>query len=507
MMINDKCLKYYSEPQIEFGYCQHTDDSRDGLTLFGPYSRAIGEARIGIIGTQKGIEAYSVFCNEINRPIYTKTAGRPFFPGFQTLFDLKWPSEPTACILLDSNDLDKKLKIKNLHERTYQLVSVYLSKIKRYIQFEEGQIDLWYLVIPREIWSLCRPKSNSGKSTFSKMRVGKYLEGQMSVFPDEDKQIGDYVKMYEADSDFHDQLKARLLSEKIQSPVQIVIDDTLCFKSKDGKKYDDEMKAHLMWTISTSTFYKLGYLLWKLFNVRERVCYIGLVFKTLQDFQQRKGYACCAAQMFLDSGDGMVFRGNIGPWLSKNEKTYHLNTESAKDLIKTAIDTYYENNGVYPKELFIHGRTRFTDEEWDGFSEAISGCPETNLVGITINEFDGLRLLKDNSTQNGKYGILRGMALIVDSRNGYLWTKGYIPRIETANHMEVARPLRITISRGDCDIDTVMQDILCLTKLNYNACIYGDGLPVTLRFSDKIGNILTALKDVNWPARQFKYYI
>lgn len=37
-----------------------------------------------------------------------------------------------------------------------------------------------------------------------------------------------------------------------------------------------------------------------------------------------------------------------------------------------------------------------------------------------------------------------------------------------------------------------MYDVLNLTKLNFNACIYGDGLPVTLRFADAVGEILTA---------------
>ena len=73
--------------------------------------------------------------------------------------------------------------------------------------------------------------------------------------------------------------------------------------------------------------------------------------------------------------------------------------------------------------------------------------------------------------------------------------------------MEVARPLRVAISRGNAEIGVVLSDILALTKLNYNACIYGDGLPVTLRFSDKIGDILTAIPEVTWNAKQFKYYI
>lgn len=51
------------------------------------------------------------------------------------------------------------------------------------------------------------------------------------------------------------------------------------------------------------------------------------------------------------------------------------------------------------------------------------------------------------------------------------------------------------------------KDISALTKLNYNACIYADGVPVTLRFADKIGEILTASTDIKVPPIAFKYYI
>jgi hypothetical protein len=338
--------------------------------------------------------------------------------------------------------------------------------------------------------------------------MATHVSGQLSIFADEEAKMDEYMIMYESDSDFHDQMKARILSERITAPVQIILEETLLFKDKKGVPYPDDMKAHLLWTQSTSTFYKLGHLPWKLHGVRDGVCYIGLVFKTLQSYQKRSGYACCAAQMFLDSGDGMVFRGTIGPWKGKDEKTYHLNEESAQELIKVALESYKANKGILPKELFIHGRTRFTDEEWNGFSKAVSSFGETtNLVGVTINESDGFRLYKNNFSGKFKYGIMRGLSLTLSDTDAYLWTKGFIPKTETTNHLEVARPLRIKVSRGLCNIDTVLRDILCLTKLNYNACIYGDGVPVTLRFSDNIGNILTALKDVDWPAKQFKYYI
>jgi hypothetical protein len=68
--------------------------------------------------------------------------------------------------------------------------------------------------------------------------------------------------------------------------------------------------------------------------------------------------------------------------------------------------------------------------------------------------------------------------------------------------------LRIDIVRGEADLLTVMKDVMALTKLNFNACIYGDGLPVTLRFANAVGEILTAGPSGNsTPPLPFKHYI
>ena len=66
---------------------------------------------------------------------------------------------------------------------------------------------------------------------------------------------------------------------------------------------------------------------------------------------------------------------------------------------------------------------------------------------------------------------------------------------------------RSETSKGDADINVVLKDILALTKLNYNTCIFGDGMPITLKFADAVGEILTAgpIKDV--PPLPFGHYI
>ena len=64
----------------------------------------------------------------------------------------------------------------------------------------------------------------------------------------------------------------------------------------------------------------------------------------------------------------------------------------------------------------------------------------------------------------------------------------------------------IDICRGRADMRTVLRDVLALTKLNYNACTYGDGEPVTLKFADAVGEILTAGPVAGAPL-PFRFYI
>jgi hypothetical protein len=100
-----------------------------------------------------------------------------------------------------------------------------------------------------------------------------------------------------------------------------------------------------------------------------------------------------------------------------------------------------------------------------------------------------------------------GLANIRSERIAHLWTRGWTPRIQTYPGREVPNPLIIEISKGDADISVVLKDILALTKLNYNTCIFGDGMPITLKFADAVGEILTAGPIKDFPPLPFGHYI
>lgn len=512
-------ISYIDEPQLVFGYNQEAKDPRDGLILYGPHESFIKNTlRAGIIGTEKANALYSVFVDNLNAPIFSskKVYGklkhdevqRPSFPGFESVFNVKWPSIPETQLLVPDKIIRQIIQIEKIKKkRTSRLVDLFIGKIVEFTNSEQEQLDIWFIIVPTNVWKFCRPMSKGkdiGKATQNFLEMSK--SGQSSMFGD-DAYNEEIEKLMGSSSNFHHLLKARLIEEKIQTPVQIILESTLAFRDKmTNTSFEPNMKAHIAWTQSTTLFYKLGKLPWKLTDIRDGVCYIGLVFKQLSE-DRKNEYACSAAQMFLKDGDGTVFRGNIGLWKSPN-KEYHLDTRSAEELLGMALDDYFDKWSCYPIEMFIHGRANFTDAEWKGFTNALeTRRASTSLVGITIKYSHDLKFFRDAIEGTSKYGVLRGIALNISAFEAYLFTIGYVPRLQTSLSMEIPNPIHIRINRGTCDLDIVLKDIMALTKLNYNACIYGDGLPVTLKFSNIIGDILTASKNIKSSQRKFIYYI
>ena len=362
---------------------------------------------------------------------------------------------------------------------------------------------MWFVVIPEEVHRYGRPKSlvpseeRIEGSQHLTPKAGRRILREGGLFPEDRKA----AEIYRYELNFHHQMKARLLDQR--AVLQIVRETTLTphrfvKDSRPIRKLQDP--ATVAWNLCTTAFFKASGKPWKLASVRPGVCYVGLVYKQ-DSTDPAAGNACCGAQMFLDSGDGVVFRGAVGPWYSAKLKEYHLDKEKASELMGLVVEEYRSLHGRPPSELFIHGKTRFNDDEWEGFQSVVPK-ETTTLVGVRIRETSELKLYRP-----GKKPVLRGTAYLPTKWMGYLWTKGFIPRLDTYPGWEVPNPLLIHVHRGEADLLGVMTDVMGLTKINFNTCQFADGQPVTLRFADAVGEILTAAPVPDLPPLPFRHYI
>jgi hypothetical protein len=507
-------IGHFLEPPLEFAFGQTTAHPKDGLFLYGPHQRArkTKEIRVGVIGTALGIGYFKEWGEKIRKRVEVPPPGRgekadrlhlANFPGLEEAFGVSFvPNECVAC-QLDLKEIDKTTRILNLHEAVSKTVRLYADRATRHLKNDERAIDVWVLVLPEIIFERCRPSSKRTGLPMEKGDFGKKQKTRVSlpllsaVIDQESEEIFDDFP------DFHRQAKAAFLSI---APTQLLRETTLApetFKNTKGypiRRTQDA--ATVAWNIATGLYYKTQPRPpWKLAKVRPGVCYVGLVYKNLPNDPNE--HSCCAAQMFLSEGDGVVFRGANGPWKT-GDYEYHLQYDAAKSLLSMVLETYAENHKRPPKELFIHGQTAFNDEEWRAFEKA---APRgTNVVGVRIRRTNGeTKLFRD-----GDYPVLRGTAMYLDSRNAYLWTNGYLPQLDTYIGPETPNPLFITALRSKREMPamkTILGDIMGLTKINYNSCNFNDGLPVTVRFAQMVGDVLTMGSAKGAERQPFKFYV
>jgi hypothetical protein len=483
--------------------------------MYGPVPMASGAVPIdyGIIGTEEGITRFKRWAKAVSLPVprhvpklNPDALHHITFPGFEAAFNTSWPLEPVAEVKIDPEVIRHAILMANRAEGIKKAVDLFVNPLITFADQQEAAPKLWFVVIPEIVFKFGRPNQvvpkdqrTQGTIKISRQRAQQVMTSP-SLFPEDDEG----ADIYSYGLDFRRQLKARLLEPRIVT--QLVRETTIApndFKNAHGYPIRAvEDPATVAWKLCTTAYYKAGGQPWRLANVRPGVCYVGLVFKQT-DPEGDATNACCAAQMFLASGDGVVFRGALGPWYASKKKEFHLGREAATTLIKTIIDTYKsEHDGHAPTELFIHGKARFSKEEWEGFQEAVP--TGTKLVCVQIKPTKGdIKLFR-----SGRFPVIRGTALKLSEKSAYLWTSGYVPRLDTYIGPETPNPMFVSAHLGECDFDLVLKDVMGLTKINFNTCLFNDGRPVTIRFADAVGDVLVAAPQGRVsPKLPFKFYI
>ena len=495
-----------NEPALAFRYGQEVSDPHDGLSFFGPASADSpahpAAVSYALVGTPRGVELFSAWSNMMSRAWTNAPNDQhhlwPPFPGFEAAFVSDWRSRPVWEHILDAGDLSDAARRHDHHERVYKVVNQYIAAFDDLQKIDE-HIGVMVCVVPDEIYNTCRIESHLAPSrrtgdVVTKKQILSRKQGQLEMFSTYDQE------QYALSLDFRRQIKARAMAYNI--PIQIIRESTL--RPNDNNVFGQRSLTPLsdrMWNLACTMFYKAGGRPWRLATAREGVCYVGLAFRR-SGGRTASQTAACAAQMFLDDGDGIVFLGNYGPWYSPKNKQFRLTKEAAKALLKGALDTYFQLHGKPLKEIFLHSRSDISTEEFEGYrSAALEG---SKVVGIRVRRnIRGPRLYRPQK----KWPILRGTLWQHTATRGFLYSTGFKPRLETYDGWEVPTPLQIDIQHGDAKLTDVARDILGLTKLNYNACDIGDSQPVTVKYSDAVGEILVSNPTVDIRQPTFKFYI
>jgi hypothetical protein len=263
-----------------------------------------------------------------------------------------------------------------------------------------------------------------------------------------------------------------------------------------------EHPSEIAWNFFTGLYFKAGGFPWGPIGLTPGTCYIGIGFYRPLGSNLRT-MQTSLVQAFDEHGDGLVLRGHDFTWDPDKEgtKSPHLTEEQANALIELVLKRYQEEMRQTPQRIVVHKTSRFWPAERKGFKEALQNrVSRYDLVALTPQS--AVRLLTTNL-----YPPLRGTHFSVGDLD-YLYTTGYIAELGQFRGAHVPSPLQIADHIGyDTPRDTLLREVLVLTKMNWNSSRLGGLLPITLRFSRLVADIMREIPPDREPLANFKFYM
>ena len=294
--------------------------------------------------------------------------------------------------------------------------------------------------------------------------------------------------------DLHSRIKLSGMKYKI--PTQLIRNDTLIF-------HKTQEKSIVFWNLAVGLLYKSqkGYP-WKLAKFEPSSCYVGISFfhdssDTSSDMR------ACMAQVFLDTGESYVLRGKAFEWRDRfHLKNPHLPKEGAKEIIKDVLSQYKAVRGVAPERIVIHKSSNYWDEEKEGFLEGAQQIHSKDFLTIQPSDLKYYR--------EGKYPVLRGTLISLSSMDEhFLYTTGMVPCLNTYPGLGIPRPVNIRCPIQSSPIQTISQEILAFTKLDWNNTFVYQKIPITMSVSDKVKMVLadSSAKEMKELDPHYYYYM
>ena len=505
---------FISEPLLMFGDGKTHVDPKLGLTLYGPlkpYDSQITSPmsiRLGTIGTGETIGLTNQFINRLMNKIESEVKEpfqKPTFPGFKNIFDCILTQSENYNAIIPNTAIRDVLEQSTFEDRVERAAKLFLDRIEN-ISERVTKPEVIVCAIPQEIIDYCVIRSSSSgaikkkktkKEKFLIKILKKHRENQQD-FLDGFGEIAEQILSDEIHtSNLWKKIKAD--SMKFGIPTQIAWPSTLSSKNElKGKLKQRQDDSTTAWNFAVALYYKGSGFPWTMTRMQKGTCYVGIsFFRDLNDIDNKMRTSL--AQIFTYTGEGLVLRGDEFEWNTEKDKTPHLTEEAAKGLLKKAISMYSKQMNQPPNRVVVHKSSRYWPDEKTGFEKALEGIPFHDLITIGSR---GIRFFR-----YGQYPPLRGTVIKLGKKNYVLYTRGYIPYLRTYPGGHIPVPLEILEHHGDSPHETILAEILALSKMNWNSADFGLAKPITLLFSKRVGEVMASLpKDVE-PKHEYRFYM
>ena len=478
-------LDFLLEPELEFGGKGRHVDIRQGLSLHGPLDNdgmPLRNIRLGFVGTQQTVDGIIEWLKKCENGLPAKESNQPnLFPNFPGTgqgppFRASLETDSGMIGTISLRDI-ALINLQSPYLAIADAKDLLMSRISALV--EKGRADVVIVALPKELAFLDEEDDDDLTAEFEKKE-----------------------QEYETKIDLRHCLKAEVM--KLGRPIQLVLPSTydenikqkLKTKKDSVKRLQDE--ATRAWNFHVALYYKAGGVPWRITRDPRELdsCYVGISFyKSLES----NSLMTSLAQVYDERGEGVIVRG-AQVNLTKDDRQPHLSADDSYSLLYEALERYRQEHRHPPARIVLHKSSSYSANELKGFNQAVNEhrIDSTDFLVIAKSL---TRLYRDN-----KYPPLRGTFLSLDEKTHLLYTKGSVDYYSTYPGLYVPRPLKFYCAQTDSRPKKLAEEILALTKLNWNNTQFYGGEPITMRVARQVGKVLKYIPDKGIVQGRYSFY-
>lgn len=276
--------------------------------------------------------------------------------------------------------------------------------------------------------------------------------------------------------------------------------------------------AAVFWTLSLALFVKSGKIPWSINEVtNSKTAFVGLGY-SIDKTNSEKPIVLGCSHIF--SGDGQALKYKLtkvkNPQFDafdRNKENPYLDESEAYGLGCRINDICRKSFSIYPERVVIHKRTPFKKSEIEGLTKSLlnNGVKELELLEINFTDKINFLQLKQNLDADN-FPINRGLTIKLSEDTALLFTHGVAKSVRSEHYKyilggkSVPKPLLIKRYFGNASLLNLSEEILALTRMNWNNFNMYSKLPCTIESSTyiaQIGYLLSFYDDLNFDQRLF----
>ncbi len=287
--------------------------------------------------------------------------------------------------------------------------------------------------------------------------------------------------------DLHDYIKAYAAQKQIAT--QFIQEETLY----------DTLICQVNWWLSLSFYVKTYRTPWVLQGLQEDTAFVGIGYSVNHKSDKEKVVLGCS-HIYNSLGQGLKYKlSKVEDCTFDKQNNPYLSYDDAFKFGVMIRELFLNATGEIPKRVVIHKRTYFKAEEIKGIVDSLSKTGIKQIDLIEINYEPDAKFIAMYSSQSelkpNSFPLSRGTCILMDNYSALLWTHGIVQsvKVETNSYFQGGKgmpiPIKITKHYGTTTINMIANEILGLTKMNWNSFNLYSKLPATIQTSNEIARI------------------